>query len=186
MYFWQIECKGERYARQEYKYITETLDDRWLSRRSKFTVNKNKERIASSKFSVSKCLHGNVAIILSDLWFVSSVYLVGILWPLYFLTVDLYLLFISSVSCGHCIVWPSICSFSLTRRYPLPIIFSDLRFVTSVYLIGILWSLYCLYFFSVRFLITLFGIFKFLFVLFMKRKFKQWWSAIPPTSTKWI
>jgi hypothetical protein len=51
-----------------------------------------------------------------------------------------------SVSCGHCIVWPSICSFCLSRRYLLAIIFSDLRFVTSVYLIGILWPLYCLTF----------------------------------------
>jgi hypothetical protein len=112
-----------------------------------------------------------VAFVLSDLWFIASVYLVGIFWPLYTeptnrrsdntmatryrrdkqkLQIEgqtiqwpqdtdqinrsykskvrhLLLLFISSVSCGHCIVWPSICSFSLTRRYPLAIIFSDLR-----------------------------------------------------------
>ena len=39
-----------------------------------------------------------VAIVLSDLRFVASVYLVRIVWPLYCLTFDLLLLFISSVS----------------------------------------------------------------------------------------
>jgi hypothetical protein len=87
-----------------------------------------------------------VAIVLSDLWFEASVYHVGILWPLYCLTFDLYLLFISSVSCGHCIVWPSICSFCLSRRYRLAIVLSDLRFVASIYLVGILKPLYCLTF----------------------------------------
>jgi hypothetical protein len=67
-------------------------------------------------------------------------YLVGILWPLYFLTFDLQLLFISSVSCGHCIVWPSICSFCLSRRYLVAIVLSNLRFVASVYLVGIFWQ----------------------------------------------
>jgi hypothetical protein len=63
-----------------------------------------------------------VAIVLSDLRFVASVYLVGILWPLYCLTFDLLLLFISSVSCGHCIVCPSICSFCLSRRYRMALV----------------------------------------------------------------
>jgi hypothetical protein len=77
---------------------------------------------------------------------VASVYLFGILWPLYFLTFDLLLLFICSVSCGHYIVWLSICSFCLSRRYLVVIVLSDLRFVASVYLVCILWPLYCLTF----------------------------------------
>jgi hypothetical protein len=71
---------------------------------------------------------------------------VGIVWPLYCLTFDLLLLFISSVSWGHCIVWPSICTFCLSCRYLLAIVLSDLRFVVSVYLVGIVWPLYCLTF----------------------------------------
>jgi hypothetical protein len=81
-----------------------------------------------------------------DLRFVASVYPVGILWPLYCMIFDLKLLFISSVSFGHCIVWPSICSFCLSRRYLVAIVLSDLRFVASVYFVGILWPLYCLTF----------------------------------------
>jgi hypothetical protein len=65
---------------------------------------------------------------------------------LYCLPFDLLLLFISSVSCGHCIVCPSICSFCLSRRYLVAIVLSDLRFVASVYLVGILWPLYFLTF----------------------------------------
>jgi hypothetical protein len=42
---------------------------------------------------------------------------------------NLLLLFISSVSCGHCIVWPSICCFCLSRLYLVAIVLSDLRFV---------------------------------------------------------
>jgi hypothetical protein len=87
-----------------------------------------------------------VAIVLSDLRFIASVHLVGILWPLYCLTFDLKLLFITSVSCGHCIVWPSICIFCLSRRYLVAIVLSDLRFVASVYLVRIVWPLYCLTF----------------------------------------
>jgi hypothetical protein len=83
---------------------------------------------------------------MSDLWFVASVYLVGIVWTFYCLTFDLLLLFISSVSCGHCIVWPSICIFCLSRRYLVAIVLSDLRFVASVYLVRIVWPLYCLTF----------------------------------------
>jgi hypothetical protein len=48
-----------------------------------------------------------------------------------------------SVYCGSCIVWPSICSFCWSRRYLVAIVVSDLRFVASVYLVGILWPLYC-------------------------------------------
>jgi hypothetical protein len=47
---------------------------------------------------------------------------------------------ISSVYCGHCIVWPSICSFCLSRRYLVAIVLSNLRFAASVYLFGILWQ----------------------------------------------
>jgi hypothetical protein len=53
---------------------------------------------------------------------------------------------ISSVSCGHCSVWPSICCFCLSRRYFVAIVLSDLRFVASVYFVCILWPLYCLTF----------------------------------------
>jgi hypothetical protein len=81
-----------------------------------------------------------------DLRFVASIYLVGILKPLYCLTFDLFILFILSVSYGHCIVWPSICSFCLSRLYLVAIVLSDLRFVASVYLVGILCPLYCLTF----------------------------------------
>jgi hypothetical protein len=56
-----------------------------------------------------------VAIVLSHLRFVASVHLVGILWSLYCLTSEVKLLLISSVSCGFCIVWPSICSFCYRR-----------------------------------------------------------------------
>jgi hypothetical protein len=87
-----------------------------------------------------------VAIVLSDLRFVASVYLVGIVWPLYCLTFDLLLLSISSVSWGHCIVWPSICTFCFSCRYLMAIVLSDLRFVVSVYLVGVVWPLYCLTF----------------------------------------
>jgi hypothetical protein len=86
------------------------------------------------------------AIVLSDLRFVASVHLVGFFWPLYCMTFDLKLLFISSVSCGHFIVWPLICSFCLFRRFLLAIVLYDLRFVASIYLVGILWPLYCLTF----------------------------------------
>jgi hypothetical protein len=114
-----------------------------------------------------------VAIVLSDLRFVASVYLVGILWSLeatnrrsdttmatrYWR--DQQKLQIEgqtiqkpqdtdeinrSLSCGHCSVWPSICCFCLSRQYLVAIVLSDLRFVASVYLVGILWSLYCLTF----------------------------------------
>jgi hypothetical protein len=91
-----------------------------------------------------------VAIALSDLRFLASVYLVGrrdkqklqiegqtIQWPQY--TDDINSSYkskvrkynghlISSVSCGHCIVWLSICSFCLSRRYLGTIVLSDLRF----------------------------------------------------------
>jgi hypothetical protein len=87
-----------------------------------------------------------VAIVLSDIRFVASFHLVGFFWPLYCLTFDLLLLFILSVSVGHCIVWPSICSFWLSRRYHLAIVMSDFWFVASVYLVGIVWPLYCLTF----------------------------------------
>jgi hypothetical protein len=35
------------------------------------------------------------------------------------------------------------CSFLLSRRYLLGIVLSDLRFVATVCLVGILWPLYC-------------------------------------------
>jgi hypothetical protein len=61
-----------------------------------------------------------LVIVLSILWFMTSVYLFGISWPLYCLSSDLWLLFTFLVSLGPCIVCP------------------------LVYLFGISWSLYCL------------------------------------------
>ena len=94
-----------------------------------------------------------VAIVLSVLRFTASDYLFGILWPLYFLSFDLRLLITSLVSCGHCIVCPSIYGFWLPLWYLVAIVFSVLRFTASDYLFGILWPLYCLSF-DLRLLIT--------------------------------
>jgi hypothetical protein len=113
---------------------------------TRYRRDKQKQQIEGQTIPWPTSRPYRLAIVLSDLRFVASIYLVGILWPLYCLTFDLYLLFILSVSCGHCIVWPSICSFCLSRRYLVAIVLSDLRFVASVYFVGILWPLYCLTF----------------------------------------
>ena len=54
-----------------------------------------------------------VAIVLSVLRFTASDYPFGILWPLYCLFFDLWLLIATLVSCGHCIVCSSIYGFWL-------------------------------------------------------------------------
>ena len=97
-----------------------------------------------------------VAIVLSVLpRFTTSDYPFCILWPLYCLSVlDLRLLIIPFVSCGHCIVFPSsivcpssIYDFWLPLWYLVAIVLSVLpRFTTSDYPFGILWPLYCLSF----------------------------------------
>ena len=78
------------------------------------------------------------------LWFMTSIYLFGISWSLYCLSSGLWLLFTSLVSLGHCIFCPLIYDFSLPLWYLLVIVLSVLWYTTSVYLIGISWSLYCL------------------------------------------
>ena len=105
-----------------------------------------------------------VAIVLSVLpRFTTSDYPFCILWPLYCLSVlDLRLLIIPFVSCGHCIVFPSsiVCpsstnDFWLPLWYLVAVVFSVLpRFTISDYPFGILWPLYCLSFLDLRLLIT--------------------------------
>jgi hypothetical protein len=85
-----------------------------------------------------------LVIVLSVLWFMTSVYLFGISWSLYCMSSGLRLLFISLVSLGHCIVCPLVYDFCLPLWYLLVIVLSVLWFTTSVYLFGISWSLYCL------------------------------------------
>ena len=96
-----------------------------------------------------------MVIVLSVLWFTSSVYLFGISWSLYCLSSDLRVLFTSLVSPGHCIVSPLIYEFCLPLWYLLVIVLSVLWYTTSVYLFGISWSLYCLSS-DIRFLFTSF------------------------------
>ena len=85
-----------------------------------------------------------LVIVLSVLWFMTSVYLFGISWSLYCISSDIRLLFTSLVSLGHCIVCLLICDFRLPLWYLLVIVLSVLSYTTSVYLFGISWSLYCL------------------------------------------
>jgi hypothetical protein len=99
----------------------------------------------------------HVVIVLSVLlWFTASDYLFGILWPLYCLFFyDLRLLITSLVSCGHCIVCPSIYGFCLPPWYHVVVVLPVLlRFTASAYLFCIMWSLYCLSFYDLRLLIT--------------------------------
>ena len=99
-----------------------------------------------------------VAIVLSVLpRFTTFDYPFGILWPLYCLSVlDLRLLIIPFVSCGHCIVFPSsIYDFWLPLWYLVAVVLSVLpRLTTSDYAFGILWPLYFLSFLDLRLLIT--------------------------------
>jgi hypothetical protein len=72
---------------------------------------------------------------------------------LYCLSFYLRLLITPLVSCGHCIVCPSIYGFSLPLWYLMPIVLSLLLFTASDYPFGILCPLYCLSFY-LRLLIT--------------------------------
>ena len=94
-----------------------------------------------------------VAIVLSDLLFTATDYHFGILWPLYYLSFYLRLLITTLVSCGHCIICPSIYGFWLPLWYLVPIVLSVLLFTVSDYQFGILWPLYYLSFY-LRLLIT--------------------------------
>ena len=90
--------------------------------------------------------------------FTTSDYPSGIFWPLcclYFL--DLRLMIILLVSCGHCNVCPSsIYDFWLLLWYLVAILLSVLpRVTTSDYPFGFLWPFYCLSFLDLRLLITL-------------------------------
>ena len=99
-----------------------------------------------------------MAIVLSVLpRFTTFDYPFGILWSLYCLSfLDLWLLITSLVFCGHCIVCPSsIYDFWLPLWYLLVIVLSVLPpFMTSDYIFGILWPLYCLSLLDLRLLIT--------------------------------
>ena len=112
----------------------------------------------SSIYSFRLPLWYLVAIVLSVLpRFTASDCLFGILWPLCCLSFfDLYLLIVSLVSCGHCIVCPSsIYTFWLPLWYLLVIVLSVLpRFTASDCLFGILWPLCCLSFFDLHLLIV--------------------------------
>jgi hypothetical protein len=59
-----------------------------------------------------------VAIVWSIHRFTASDYSCGILWSLYGLSIDLRLLITPVVSCGHCMVYPSIYDFRLLLVYP--------------------------------------------------------------------
>jgi hypothetical protein len=99
-----------------------------------------------------------VAIALSLLlWLTASDYPCGILWPLHCLSFfDLRLLITPVVSCGHCIVSPSLTyGFWLPLWYLVAIALSLLLWPTaSDYPCGILWPLHCFSFFHLRLLIT--------------------------------
>ena len=125
-----------------------------------------------------KSLFDLLAIVLSILlWFTATDYPFGIFWPLYclyffdlrILITSLYhwplyclyffhlqLLITPLVSFGHCIACTSlIYGFWLPLWYHLAIVLPVLLwFTASDYLFGILWPLYCLYFFDLRLLIT--------------------------------
>ena len=87
-----------------------------------------------------------LTIVLSTLpWCTASDYLFGILWSLYCLPfLDLQLLITPLVSCGHCIVYPSLIYFWLPLWYLVAIALSTLPWFTSDYPFGIFWPLCCL------------------------------------------
>ena len=90
--------------------------------------------------------------------FTASHYTFGIFWSLYCLSFyALRLLITPLVYFGHCIVCPStLYGFSLLLLYLLVIVLSVfLRFTASHYSFGVFWPLYCLSFYALRLLITL-------------------------------
>ena len=97
-----------------------------------------------------------VAIVLSVfLRFTASDYHFGYLWPLCCLSFfGLRLLITTLISCGHCVVCPSVYGFWLPLWYLVAIVLSVLRFTASDYHFGILWPFCCLSFFGLRLLIT--------------------------------
>ena len=97
---------------------------------------------------------------LSALRCTSSAYPFGVLWPLCCLSFDVRLLLIPLVSCGHCVVCPSMYVFWLSLWCLVAIMLSTLRCTSSDYPFGVLWPLCCLPF-DVGLLITPFGVFNF-------------------------
>jgi ubiquitin-protein ligase len=99
-----------------------------------------------------------LAIVLSVLlWLTASDYPFGIVWPLCCLSFcDWQLLITHLLSCGHCIVCPSVIdSFWLAIWYLVSIVLSVLLWLTaSDYQFGILWPLCCLSFCDSQLLIT--------------------------------
>jgi hypothetical protein len=77
----------------------------------------------------------------------------GILLPLYCLSFSLRLLITPLVSCGHCIVCPSVYGLWLPLWYLVATVLSVLQFMAYDYPFGILWPLCCLSF-SLRLMIT--------------------------------
>jgi hypothetical protein len=88
-----------------------------------------------------------LVIVLSVLLFTTSDYLFVIFWSLYCLSFYLRLPITPLLSCGHCIVCPSIYDLRLPLCYILIIVLSVLLFTASDYPFVILWSLYCLSFY---------------------------------------
>jgi phosphatidylglycerophosphate synthase len=87
-----------------------------------------------------------VAIVLYILRFTASDYPFGILWPLCCISFGLRLLNNPLVSCGHCVVYPSVYRFWLPLWYLVAIVLYILRFTASEYPFGILWPLRCISF----------------------------------------
>ena len=80
-------------------------------------------------------------IVSSVLRFTTYGYPFGILQSLCRLSLDLRLMVIPLVSCGHCVVCPQIYDLWLPLWYLVVIVSSVLRFTTYGYSFGILWSL---------------------------------------------
>jgi hypothetical protein len=74
----------------------------------------------------------------------ASEYTFGILWPLCCVSFGLRLLITPLVSCGHCVVYPSVYGFWLPLWYLVTIVLYILRLTASDYPFGILWSLCCI------------------------------------------
>jgi hypothetical protein len=92
-------------------------------------------------------------ITLSVLQFTAYDYPFGILWPLYCLSFSLRLMITPLVSCGHCVVCPSVYGLWLPLWYLVTTVLSVLQFTAYDYPFGILWPLCCLSF-SLRLMIT--------------------------------
>ena len=122
----------------------------------------------STLYGFSLLLWYLLVIVLSVLLrFTASHYSFDIFWSLYCLSFyALRLLITPLVSFGHCIVYPStLYGFSLHLWYLFVfVLFVILRFTASHYIFGIFWSLYCLFFYALRLLITPFVSFGHCFV----------------------